>query len=54
MRTAEASVYRCPDCGLGFELEIEMADGKRSLIPFKIGIADLEGDRIVLDSEFLA
>lgn len=35
-------------------LEIELQDGKRSLIPFKQGIADVEGDRVVLDPEFLA
>ena len=40
--------------GAGDLLEVEASDGKRSLIPFKPGIADLEGDRIVLDPEFLA
>jgi 16S rRNA processing protein RimM len=40
--------------GAGDLLEVEGADGKRSLIPFKPGIADLEGERIVLDPEFLA
>jgi 16S rRNA processing protein RimM len=35
-------------------LEIELNDGRRSLIPFKSGIADLEGGRIVLDPLFLA
>ncbi|HEX8839721.1 MAG TPA: ribosome maturation factor RimM [Sphingomicrobium sp.] len=35
-------------------LEIELQDGKRSLIPFKTTIAELEGDRVVLDPEFLA
>ena len=40
--------------GAGDLLEIETAGGKRSLIPFKAGIADLEEDRIVLDPEFLA
>ena len=40
--------------GAGDLLEIELADGKRSLIPFKPGIADLEDARIVLDREFLA
>jgi len=29
-------------------------DGKRSLIPFKPGIADLVDGKIVLDPEFLA
>ena len=40
--------------GAGDLLEIEIADGKRSLIPFRDGIADLQGDRIVLDPVFLA
>jgi 16S rRNA processing protein RimM len=40
--------------GAGDLLEIEGPDGKRALIPFKRGIADLEGERIVLDPEFLA
>jgi 16S rRNA processing protein RimM len=40
--------------GAGDLLEIEGADGKRSLIPFRSGIADLEDERIVLDSDFLA
>jgi 16S rRNA processing protein RimM len=35
-------------------LEIELQNGKRSLIPFRPGVADLEGDRIVLDPGFLA
>src|SRR5437868_7163306 len=40
--------------GAGDLLEIETSDGKRSLIPFRDGVADLEGDRIVLDPQFLA
>lgn len=40
--------------GAGDLLEIEAQDGKRSLIPFRAGIADLEGDKIILDPEFLA
>jgi 16S rRNA processing protein RimM len=39
--------------GAGDLLEIEGA-GKRSLIPFREGVADLVGQRIVLDPEFLA
>ena len=39
--------------GAGDLLEIEY-DGKRSLIPFRDGIADLEADRVVIDPEFLA
>ena len=40
--------------GAGDLLEIERTDGKRSLIPFRDGIADLEQDRVVIDPEFLA
>jgi 16S rRNA processing protein RimM len=40
--------------GAGDLLEVEAADGKRSLIPFKPSVADLEDDHIVLDPEFLA
>lgn len=40
--------------GAGDLLEIESEGGRRSLIPFKAGIADLENGRIVLDPEFLA
>ena len=40
--------------GAGDLLEIELESGKRSLIPYTPGIADLTDDRIVLDPEFLA
>lgn len=40
--------------GAGDLLEIERADGRRSLIPFRDGIADLVNGRIVLDPDFLA
>lgn len=40
--------------GAGDLLEIETEDGKRSLIPYREGVADRTGDRIVLDPEFLA
>ena len=48
------SVVAVENYGAGDLLEIEDSDGKRSLIPFRAGIADLEGGRIVLDREFLA
>jgi 16S rRNA processing protein RimM len=35
-------------------LDIEKPDGKRALVPFKPGIADLEAERIVVDPAFLA
>jgi 16S rRNA processing protein RimM len=40
--------------GAGDLLEIELTDGKTSLIPFRDGIADLVEGRIVLNPEFLA
>lgn len=40
--------------GAGDLLEIEREGGKRSLIPFKPRVADLDGDRVVVDPEFLA
>ena len=40
--------------GAGDLLEIELEGGKRSLIPFRNGVADLEGGTVVLDPEFLA
>ena len=39
--------------GAGDLLEIERPDGRRALIPFRDGIADLVGDRIVGDPLFL-
>lgn len=40
--------------GAGDLLEIERPDGKRSLIPFREGVADLVEGRIVADPVFLA
>ena len=40
--------------GAGDLLEIETEDGKRSLIPFRDGVADLTDGRVVLDRDFLA
>jgi 16S rRNA processing protein RimM len=40
--------------GAGDLIEIERPDGKKALVPFRDGIADLEGDAIVVDPEFLA
>ena len=48
------TVVAVENYGAGDLLEIELEDGKTSLIPFKRGIADLEDGRIVLDREFLA
>ena len=51
---AVGRVAAVEDFGAGELLDIEKADGKRSLIPFRDGIADLVDGRIVLDPEFLA
>ena len=51
---AVGTVVAVENFGAGDLLEIETAAGKRSLIPFKAGIADLEESRVVLDPEFLA
>lgn len=48
------TVVSVENFGAGDLLEIELADGKRSLIPFREGIADLEDGKIVLDRDFLA
>ena len=40
--------------GAGDILEIERPDGKRAMVPFRAGIADLAGDRIEVDPAFLA
>jgi 16S rRNA processing protein RimM len=40
--------------GAGDILEIEKADGKRAMVPFRPGVADLEEGRIVADATFLA
>ena len=48
------TVVAVENYGAGDLLEIELAGGKRSLIPFKPGIADLEDGKIVVDPEFLA
>ena len=40
--------------GAGDLLEVELPNGRRSLIPFRDGVADLQESRIVLDREFLA
>lgn len=48
------TVVAVENYGAGDLLEIETQDGKRSLIPFKPGIADVEDGQVVLDAEFLA
>ena len=48
------SVVAVENFGAGDLLEVENDRGRRSLIPFTPGIADLADGRIVLDPEFLA
>jgi 16S rRNA processing protein RimM len=52
--TAVGTVVAVENYGAGDLLEIELQGGKTSLIAFKPGIAELEGDKIILDPEFLA
>ena len=51
---AIGTVAAVENFGAGDLLEIELENGKKSLIPFRDGIADLVEGRIVLDPEFLA
>ena len=51
---ALGTVVAVENFGAGDLLEVEAGDGKRSLIPFRPGIADLNDGRFVLDPEFLA
>ena len=51
---AIGTVVAVENYGAGDLLEVELAGGRKSLIPFKAGIADLEDGRVVLDPEFLA
>ena len=51
---ALGTVVAVENFGAGDLLEVEMPDGKRSLIPFREPTAKLEGETIVLDPEFLA
>lgn len=52
--TAIGKVAGVENYGAGDLLDVEAVDGRRWLIPFKPGIADLESGRIVLAPEFLA
>ena len=51
---AVGEVVAVENYGAGDLLEIEIESGRRSLIPYRDGIADLQDGRIVLDPEFLA
>lgn len=48
------SVVGVENFGAGDLLEVEKTDGKRALIPYRDGIADMVDARIVLDPAFLA
>ncbi|HVJ71464.1 MAG TPA: ribosome maturation factor RimM [Sphingomicrobium sp.] len=52
--TSVGTVASVENFGAGDLLEIELPNGKRSLIPFRDPIARLDGDRIVIEREFLA
>ena len=51
---ALGTIVAVENFGAGDILEIEKPDGKRAMIPFRPGIADLEEGRVVADPEFLA
>jgi 16S rRNA processing protein RimM len=51
---ALGSVVAVENYGAGDLLEVQVEGGRRSLIPFRPGIADLEDGRILLDPAFLA
>ncbi len=48
------TVVAVENFGAGDIIEIEKPDGKRSMVPFREGIADLAEGRIVVDPLFLA
>lgn len=48
------TVVAVENFGAGDIIEIEKQDGKRTMVPFREGIADLAGGRIVVDPLFLA
>lgn len=48
------TVVAVEDFGAGDILEIEKPDGRRAMVPFRAGVADLVDQRIVADPEFLA
>ena len=51
---AVGTVAGIENFGAGDLIEVELPDGKRSLIPFRDPIAVLGDDRVTLDPEFLA
>jgi 16S rRNA processing protein RimM len=51
---ALGTVVAVENFGAGDLVEIERPDGRRALVPFRAGIADLGDGAIVVDTEFLA
>ncbi|HWH17946.1 MAG TPA: ribosome maturation factor RimM [Allosphingosinicella sp.] len=51
---ALGTVVAVENFGAGDIIEIEKPDGKRVMVPFRDGIADLAGGRIIVDPVFLA
>ena len=51
---ALGTVAAVENFGAGDIIEIEKPDGKKAMVPFRPGIADLEGHRIIVDPAFLA
>ncbi|HVQ07569.1 MAG TPA: ribosome maturation factor RimM [Allosphingosinicella sp.] len=51
---ALGTVVGVENYGAGDLLEIERPDGRRALIPFRPGVADLEDGKVVADPVFLA
>ncbi len=52
--TPLGTVVAVENFGAGDIIEIEKPDGRRTMVPFREGIADLVDGRIVADPEFLA
>jgi 16S rRNA processing protein RimM len=52
--TPVGTVAAVENFGAGDLLEIADESGRRALIPFRAGVADLEHGKVVLDREFLA
>ena len=51
--TALGTVVAIENFGAGDILEIEKPDGRRSMVPFRDGVADLADGRVVVDPAFL-
>ena len=47
-------VVAVEDFGAGDILEIEKPDGRRAMVPFRAGVADLRDGQVIVDPDFLA